>query len=164
MTSPGPLGRTPGAVREALTAAGLELPPVAAPVAAYRPAVRAGGWVHTSGQVALRGGAPLVPGPVGPGATSVADAAGVAGVCALQVIAAALAEVGADEVVLPVKVTVFVAVAEGFTDIPEVANGASSVLEAAFGSAHARSAVGCRSLPRGVAVEVEGIFAVGAGG
>jgi enamine deaminase RidA (YjgF/YER057c/UK114 family) len=56
-----------------------------------------------------------------------------------------------------------VASAEGFTDQPEVVNGASELLAAVFGEAgqHARSAVGVAELPRGTPVEVEAIFEVG---
>jgi enamine deaminase RidA (YjgF/YER057c/UK114 family) len=56
-----------------------------------------------------------------------------------------------------VKLVGFVASAAGFTDQPEVVNGASDVLGEIFGEAggHARSAVGVAELPRGVPVEVE---------
>ena len=60
----------------------------------------------------------------------------------------------------PVKVTVYVAAAPGFTDIPAVADGASKALGIAFGVPHARSAVGVAELPRGAAVEVDVVFAV----
>ena len=56
-----------------------------------------------------------------------------------------------------VKVTVWVASAEGFTDQPKVANGASDLLAEVFGEAgrHARASVGAPELPLGSPVEVE---------
>ena len=47
-----------------------------------------------------------------------------------------------------------------FTGQPEVVNGASDLMAEVFGDAgkHARFAVGAPSLPRGVAVEVDGVF------
>jgi len=58
-----------------------------------------------------------------------------------------------------VKLGVFVNSAPDFTDQPEVANGASNLMEALFGEAgkHARSAVGVAALPRGAAVEVDAV-------
>jgi enamine deaminase RidA (YjgF/YER057c/UK114 family) len=58
-----------------------------------------------------------------------------------------------------VKLSVFVNSAPDFTDQPEVANGASNLMEALFGEAgkHARSAVGVAALPRGAAVEVDAV-------
>ena len=55
------------------------------------------------------------------------------------------------------KVTGFVASADGFTGQPGVINGASELLGEIFGEAgqHARSAVGVNELPLGTPVEVE---------
>ena len=57
------------------------------------------------------------------------------------------------------EVVVFIAAAPGFSDHPQVANGASDLLVAVFGNEgrHARSAVGVSSLPRGAAVEIEAV-------
>jgi len=61
-----------------------------------------------------------------------------------------------------VKLTGFVASAPGFTDQPQVINGASELLLEVFGDAgrHARSAVGVAELPLGAPVEVELIVEV----
>ena len=153
-------GRTSGEVREALAAVGLVLPPVTPPLASYQPAVRTTSTIYTAGQLPMRDGALTHSGPVGTGGLSVADAAQAAGVAGLAAIAAACAVTGEQEALRPVKVTVFVAAADGFHDLPQVADGASAVFGAAFAEPHARSAVGVRELPRGAAVEVEAIFAV----
>jgi enamine deaminase RidA (YjgF/YER057c/UK114 family) len=65
-----------------------------------------------------------------------------------------------DRVTRVVKSTVFVASAEGFTDQPTVANGASDLLRDVFGDAGlgARAAVGVFELPLGASVEAEFIF------
>jgi enamine deaminase RidA (YjgF/YER057c/UK114 family) len=65
--------------------------------------------------------------------------------------------VGLENVARIVKLTGFVASAEGFTGQPGVINGASELFGEVFGEAgrHARSAVGVSELPLGAPVEVE---------
>ena len=65
-----------------------------------------------------------------------------------------------DNVARVVKLTVFVASAEGFGDQPTIANGASDLPRDVFGDAGvgARSAVGVAELPLGASVEAEFIF------
>ena len=62
-----------------------------------------------------------------------------------------------DDVVGCVRLGGFVNAAPEFGDHPKVINGASDLMVEVFGDAgrHARAAVGCSSLPRNVAVEVE---------
>ena len=135
---------------------GVALPPVAAPVAAYVPAVRTGDLVYTSGQLPFVDGALPVSGKVG--ASVDADTAKAAArTCALNALAAIDALVGLDSIVRVVKVVGFVASADGFTGQPGVVNGASEFLGEVFGDAgvHARSAVGVAELPLGAPVEVE---------
>ncbi len=140
---------------------GLTLPPVAAPVAAYVPAVRTGNLVFTSGQLPFVDGALPRTGRVG-AEVSAEDAQADARQCALNALAAVDAEVGLDNVVRVVKLVGFVASAAGFTGQPGVVNGASDLLGDAFGEAgqHARSAVGVAELPLGAPVEVELIVEV----
>jgi enamine deaminase RidA (YjgF/YER057c/UK114 family) len=141
---------------------GLTLPPVAAPVAAYVPAVRQGGLVYTSGQLPFVDGALPTTGLVGSDVDP-DTAKQLARQAALNALAAIDAEVGSlDRVVRVVKVVGFVASAPGFTAQPAVVNGASELLGDVFGAAgqHARSAVGVAQLPLGAPVEVELIVAV----
>jgi enamine deaminase RidA (YjgF/YER057c/UK114 family) len=140
---------------------GLTLPGVAAPVAAYVPAVQSGKHVYVSGQVPLVEGKLLATGKVGAG-VSPEHAKDLAERCALNALAAIDALVGLESVVKVVKVTGFVASAEGFTGQPGVINGASELFGAVFGEAgqHARSAVGVAELPLGAPVEVEVIVEV----
>ena len=148
---------------ERLAELGLTLPPVAAPVAAYVPAVRTGDLVWTSGQLPFVDGALAATGKVGAEVDAV-RAQELARTCALNALAAIAAEVGdLDGVRRVVKVVGFVASAPGFFGQPGVVNGASELLAAVFGDAgrHARSAVGVASLPLDAPVEVEVVVEVG---
>ncbi|ASO17903.1 enamine deaminase RidA (YjgF/YER057c/UK114 family) [Actinoalloteichus hoggarensis] len=135
---------------------GIELPPVAAPVAAYVPAVRSGSHVYTSGQLPMVDGALQASGKVG-AEVSPEEAKAYARTCGLNALAAVHALVGLDSIVRVVKVVGFVASAEGFTGQPAVINGASELFGEVFPETggHARSAVGVAELPLGAPVEVE---------
>lgn len=144
-----------------LSELGITLPTVAAPVAAYLPAVRTGSLVYTSGQLPFLGGELAATGKVG-AEVGPEEAKRHARTCALNALAAVNALTGVDSIVRVVKVVGFVASAEGFTSQPAVINGASEVLVEIFGAAgaHARSAVGVAELPLGAPVEVELIVEV----
>jgi enamine deaminase RidA (YjgF/YER057c/UK114 family) len=135
---------------------GIRLPPVAAPVAAYVPAVRTGQLVFTSGQLPFVDGGLRRTGKVG-GSVEVEDAAADAKVCALNGLAAIDELVGLDSIARVVRVVGYVASAEGFNGQPRVVNGASELLGRVFGDAgvHARSAIGVAELPMNAPVEVE---------
>lgn len=150
------------AVEDRLSELGLTVPEVAAPLAAYVPAVRTGNYIFTSGQLPLRDGQLLLTGKVG-GEVSAEEAADCARQCGLNAIAAVKAEIGdLDKVKRIVKTVVFVASTPDFTGQPLVANGASELFGAAFGAAgqHARSAVGVPVLPLDAPVELELIVEV----
>jgi enamine deaminase RidA (YjgF/YER057c/UK114 family) len=141
---------------------GIKLPQVAAPLAAYVPAVRTGNLVYTAGQLPFVDGKLPTTGKVG---TEVTPEVGktLARVCALNALAAVDALVGLDSVTQVVKVVGFVASAPGFNGQPGVINGASDLFAEVFGDsgAHARSAVGVSELPLDAPVEVELIVEVG---
>ncbi len=142
---------------ERLAALGLTLPPVAAPVAAYVPAVRTGTYVYTSGQLPMVNGKLPAVGKVGD-EVSAQDAAGMARTCALNALAAAASAAGGLEAIRRiVKVTGFVASAPGFGGQAQVINGASELLIEVFGEdgKHSRSAIGVAELPLNAPVEVE---------
>ncbi|GHH76859.1 RidA family protein [Promicromonospora soli] len=139
---------------------GIKLPAVAAPVAAYVPAVQTGRYVYTSGQLPFSEGALPATGKVGDGEGLVSpeDAAGYARTCALNALAAVRSVTGSlDSISRIVKVVGFVASDPSFTGQPTVINGASDVLGEIFGDAgrHARSAVGVAVLPLDSPVELE---------
>ncbi|MDX2706370.1 RidA family protein [Streptomyces sp. PA03-6a] len=145
------------AVEQRLAELGLELPAVAAPLAAYVPAVRSGAYVHTSGQLPLVEGKLTCTGKVGAEVTA-DEAKQLARTCALNALAAVRSVVGdLDRVKRVVKVVGFVASAPDFTGQPAVVNGASELLGEVLGEkgVHARSAVGVAVLPLDAPVEVE---------
>ena len=151
-----------GSPEQRLAGLGLSLPEVAAPVAAYVPAVRTGSYVFTSGQLPMVRGKLAATGKVGAD-IGVEQAQDLARTCALNALAAIKAEVGdLAKVRRVVKVVGFVASAPDFTGQPAVVNGASELLGGAFGPAgvHARSAVGVAVLPLDAPVEVELIVEV----
>jgi enamine deaminase RidA (YjgF/YER057c/UK114 family) len=144
-----------------LSELGLQLPDVVPPVAAYVPAVRSGSHIYVSGQLPIADGKLLETGKVGAD-VSPERAKELAARCALNAMAAVHALVGLDQVVRVVKLTGFVASAEGFTGQPGVINGASELFGEVFGEAgiHARAAVGVSELPLGAPVEVEVIVEI----
>lgn len=151
-------------IADRLAELGLELPTVAAPVAAYVPAITHDGLVYTSGQLPFLDGALPATGKVGDGHGLVpaSDAKDYAKQCALNALAAAESVIGSlDRVTGVVKVVGFVSSDPSFTGQPGVINGASEVLGEIFGDAgqHARSAVGVAVLPLDSPVEVELVLA-----
>ncbi|MFD5868292.1 RidA family protein [Corynebacterium sp. NPDC060344] len=161
-----------GAVSDRLRELGIDLPGVAAPVAAYVPAVRVGDLVYTSGQLPFVDGELTAVGKVkdasapdqsdSAGSVNPNDAKAAARVAALNALAAVDDLVGIDNVARIIKVTGFVASAPGFNGQPGVINGASELFGEIFGDAgqHARSAVGVNELPLNTPVEVEIIVQV----
>ena len=136
---------------------GLELPAVAAPVAAYLPALRIGDLVYSSGQLPTVSGQLVAAGKVGT-EVSVESAADCARVAVLNALAAVAEQAGGiDEIARVVRAVIYVASAADFTGQPTVGNGASELLGEVFGEAgrHARSAVGVAVLPLDAPVEVE---------
>ncbi|MFY9262557.1 MAG: RidA family protein [Actinomycetaceae bacterium] len=142
---------------ERLAELGLELPPVAAPVAAYIPAQRIGNEVRTSGQLPFVNGQLPREGKVG-AEVSAEEAKELAQICALNALAAAAQVAGGiDQIESVSHLTGFVASASDFYGQPGVINGASELLGEVFGDAgaHTRSAVGVSVLPLNSPVELE---------
>ena len=141
----------------------LALPPVTKPVGAYVPALRHGDTLLLSGQIPMREGQLAYSGKVGgPSGRSLEDAQAAARLCTLNAIAvAADAAGGIDRLARVLKVVVYIASNDGFTDQHKVANGASDLLVDIFGDAgkHARAAVGVAELPVNATVEVDVLFA-----
>lgn len=149
-------------ISERLASLGLELPAVPKPLAAYVPAVRYNGQIVTSGQLPMVSGELTVTGLVGED-VSIEQASDAAAICCLNALAAAADLAGGiDAIDRILKVVVYVASADGFTQQAMVANGASKLLEQLFEQAgtHARSAVGVAALPFNAPVELELTVAV----
>lgn len=150
-------------IEQRLTELGVTLPIPPLPVASYVPYTISGKLVVISGQIPLADGKPQYIGKLGAG-ISLEDGQAAARLCALNLIAQVKAACGGDlnRVTRCMRLGVFVNATPDFTQQPEVANGASDFIVQMFGDIgrHARAAVGAGSLPRGVAVEVEGIFEI----
>lgn len=141
---------------------GVVLPESASTFGAYVPAVKAANLIFTSGQIPIRGGELVASGSVGDDQAD-DDVVGLelARECAKQCVVNALVAISTvvdlDEVEQVVKITGFVASADGFTSQPLVLDAASDFLIKIFGDRgrHARSAVGVAELPLGSPVEIE---------
>jgi enamine deaminase RidA (YjgF/YER057c/UK114 family) len=136
---------------------GLTLPAPPKPVATYVPVVRVRDLLFLSGVLPMRDGQLIMTGKVGT-ALSVEQGKEAAKVAALNALAIVNSETGSlDRVKQVVKMVGYIASAPGFTDQPQVLNGASDLLVAIFGDAgrHARVAVGAAELPRQAPVEIE---------
>jgi enamine deaminase RidA (YjgF/YER057c/UK114 family) len=149
------------AIEQRLAAAGIELPPAAAPAANYVPYIISDRLIMVAGQLPFRDRRIAVTGRLG-AEVGLEQGQEAARLCALNLLAQAKAACGGDLDKLGrcLKLGGFVACTAEFTDHPEVVNGASDLIVEAMGGAgqHARFAVGCASLPRNAAVEVEAIF------
>jgi enamine deaminase RidA (YjgF/YER057c/UK114 family) len=149
-------------IEKRLSDLGIDIPVAAAPAANYVTFVQTGNLAFTAGQLPLADGALISTGAIG-AALTVADGQAAARQCAINVLAQAKTALGdLSRIRRVVKIVVFVASAEGFTQQHLVANGASDLLVAVLGEAgkHARSAVGVASLPLDAPVEVEAILEV----
>lgn len=145
-----------------LAVLGLTLPPAPAPVANYLPAVRSGNLVFTSGQLPLVDGELVFRGKIGLD-LSLEEGQEAARICVLNALAAVVELLGRpDAIKRVVKLVGFVNSNPGFTQQPQVINGASQLLVDLMGEAgrHCRSAVGVGDLPLGAAVELEMILEV----
>ncbi|MGZ8381666.1 MAG: RidA family protein [Nitrospira sp.] len=140
-----------------LTQLGLELPAPPKPVANYVPVVRTGDLLFLSGVLPSRDGQLIMTGKLGQN-LSIDQGREAARVAVLNGLSIIRQEAGSlDRVKRIVKMVGHIASAPGFTDQPQVLNGASDLLVSLFGDAgrHARVAVGAAELPRQAPVEIE---------
>jgi enamine deaminase RidA (YjgF/YER057c/UK114 family) len=152
-----------GRIAARLKDLGIALPKPSPPQGAYVPWVKSGALLFISGQIPLGPQGLAYVGTVGKD-IDLDDAKRAARLAGLNAIAQAASALDGelDRVTRVVKVTGFVNATPGFTQHPEVVNGASDLFSEVFGEAgrHARAAIGASSLPRNVAVEIEAIFEI----
>ncbi len=149
-------------IEKRLAELGITIPAAAAPAANYVPFAVTGNLLLTAGQLPLADGKLIATGLLGRD-LDVAAGQEAARYCAINILAQAKAALGElDRIGRIVKITVFVASTNEFTQQHLVANGASDLLVAVLGEAgkHARSAVGVPSLPLKAPVEIEAIIEV----
>jgi enamine deaminase RidA (YjgF/YER057c/UK114 family) len=152
----------PGVIEKKLEELGIALPTPAAPIANYVGFVRTGRLLFVSGQLCFAGGELVAKGKLGPQVT-IEQGQVAARACAINLLAQIKAALGdLDKVARVVRLGGFINSAPDFLDGPQVMNGASDLMVAAFGDKgrHARTTVGVAALPADAAVEVEGIFEV----
>lgn len=142
-------------VEKRLEAMGIILPGCPAPVAAYLPVQQAGDLIYASGQTAWVNGVLQYPGKVG-AEVSLEEAYESAKLSAINCLSAIKTITDLDSIRI-VRVTGFVNAVPDFGNQPQVVNGASELMEAAFleNGKHARSAIGVGSLPTQASVEIE---------
>ncbi|TGM81210.1 RidA family protein [Leptospira bouyouniensis] len=147
----------PMAITEQLNALGIQIPPVPQALAAYIPSKRSGNIIFTSGQLPLVAGKLFKTGKVGKNIT-LSEAQAEAKQCLLNALSTLLLHINSlDQVKSVVKLGVYVACTENFTEQHLVANGASELVVQIFGDKgkHARFAIGVSSLPLDACVELE---------
>lgn len=151
-----------GTVESKLTELGIELPDAPTPAANYVPYRLFGNQLFIAGQLPLLPGGPDFKGKLGAD-VDVEVGQKAARACAINILAQARAALGdLDQIEMCLRLGGFVNAVPEFGDHPEVINGASNLLVEVFGDKgrHSRFAVGVGSLPRGVAVEIDVLFAV----
>jgi enamine deaminase RidA (YjgF/YER057c/UK114 family) len=154
----------PMPIRKALEGFNVVLPKVSGPFGAYVPAKVVGDLVYVAGQLPMKDGQLMAAGQV-PSRCPIETAKAAARQCVVNALASIVA-LGGDALLERlagvVRVGAFVSSDGGFTQQPQVANGASEMLVELFGEAgkHVRAAVGVNTLPLDAAVEIEFIFQI----
>jgi enamine deaminase RidA (YjgF/YER057c/UK114 family) len=153
-----------GNIKARLRALGITLPAVPTPSAQYLPFVKHGDLIQLAGTISRLSTGEALTGKLGR-EVSLADGQRGARLCVLNLLAAlnAACDGNLDRVRRFFMVRGFVNVAEDFTQMPLVINGASDLIVEVFGAeigCHARTAIGCASLPGGAAVEVDALVKI----
>ena len=144
---------------ENLARLGIVLPPAWRTPAGlnFRTAARSGNLLFLSGHGPTRPDGTAMTGRLGDTMT-IEEGYEAARLTALNLLATIRVETGSlDRVRSIVKLLGMVCCTDEFRDMPRVVNGASDLFVEVFGESgrHARSAVGMRSLPMGIPVEIE---------
>lgn len=148
-----------GTVAERLRMLGIALPPPPQPAANYAAYVRNGNLVQVAAVASARSDGSFIMGKVG-SELSLDEGYEAAKACALHLLAV-LDQACAgnlDCVRQLFKVRGFVNATDSFEPIPRVIDGASDLFVSVFGpeiGRHARTSIGCATLPGRVAVEVD---------
>jgi enamine deaminase RidA (YjgF/YER057c/UK114 family) len=145
----------PATILDKLSALGLTLPAVPAPVAAYVNCVRSGNLLFLSGGLPIDGEKKVI-GKV-PTDVSIDEAKEGARMIILNRLAVIQDAIGSlDKVKQVVALNGFVNSEADFYGHPQVVNGASELLVEIFGDKgkHSRTALGAAALPLNVAVEI----------
>ena len=152
-----------GQINSRLTELELSLPTPFVSQANYIPYVRSGDLLFIAGQGPMRDGGPGSIGKVG-GAINQEDAYEAARLTGLNLIAQAnhACDGDLDRVVRCIRLFGLINSVPGFTNLPQVMNGASDLMVEVFGDRgrHARTTIGAVALPHDMTIEIDAIFAI----
>lgn len=156
------LGTAPAGAEQRLSELGIVLPSPPTPLGAYVEAVRTGNLVFFSGMLPVVERKPQFVGRIG-GELSLEDGRNAAATATLNGLSAAKALLGSlDRVAAIAKLGVYIATEGDFREHARVADGASELLQAIFGTEKLspRIVLGVASLPLGVPIELELVLEV----
>jgi enamine deaminase RidA (YjgF/YER057c/UK114 family) len=148
--------RMPDGIEARLHELAITLPAAPSPGANYIPARTVGSIVFLSGVVSLNASG-IITGTVGLDRT-VEEGYAAARACALTQLAVLRKHLGSlDAIKSIISLNGYVNAVAGFTDSPEVINGASDLFVKILGEAgrHVRAAIGVSALPRKALVEIQ---------
>ena len=152
-----------GRINERLDELGLTLPTRFVSKANYIPYVISGDLLFVAGQGPMRDGGPASIGKVG-GEIEERDAYEAARLTGLNLIAQAnhACDDDLDRIVRCVRLFGLINSVPGFTNLPQVMNGASDLMVEIFGDLgrHARTTIGAVALPHDMTIEIDGVFAI----
>lgn len=159
-----------GRIADRLLELGITLPPSPPPAGAYLPYVRHNDLVQLAGVAPRRAGEKgyAYTGKIGRERT-IEEGIDGARLCCLSLLANLSAACGGDldRVRRVMMVRGYVNAVENFEEVPRIVNGASELFIKVFGEkvgAHARTSIGCGTLPSQVTVEVDALVVVDASG
>lgn len=120
-----------------------------------------GNTLYVSGQISRTAAGDILAGRVGEDAT-LEEGIHAAEVATINLLARIHQSIGLDNVAQILKLNVWVNSSDDFIQQPQVADGASQLLEAVLGEAgkHARTALPTNTLPQGALVELDAVVAV----
>jgi len=149
-------------IHAALRELGLTLPDISAPEGLYSPYLIYDNMLYVSGQLPFDEDGNLICGVVGK-SIDVQSARKAAERAALSALAQVQAALGGsfDRLDRLFRMTGYVNSSPDFMQHPAVVDGASALFNTLFAAhKHVRCAIGCNSLPKGVAVEIETVFLI----
>ncbi|WP_370930947.1 RidA family protein [Bartonella sp. DGB1] len=138
------------------------IPQATVAVANYQPYITSDKYLFISGQLPMVDGKLKYNGKVGQN-ISIEQASEAAALCAINVLAQAQAALNnLNKIKKLIKLTIFIATSNDFTQHSYVGNGASDLFVNILGEKgkHSRSAIGVNSLPFDAPVEIEAIFEI----
>lgn len=153
-----------GTIDLRLNELGIVLPPAPKPSANFLPYRRHNEIIQLSGVAPVENGNYAVVGKVGQD-VSFEDGQRAARLCALNLLANLkdACQGNLDLVRFFTSIRGFVNAAEDFPNVPQVINGASDLILEVFGrdiGQHARTSIGCATLPSRVSVEIDAVVII----